>query len=106
MGRRGPKPVHIGNLHAWEFEWYKALHLLREGTQLPEPPRPPLSPEELKGIETGIGDLRAMPLSSIVGEDPPPADYVPANPGDPAPLPVWRLWAEGIRHQRITDLIA
>jgi len=36
VGKRGPKPVDMGTLNAWEFEWYKALHLLRDGMQLPE----------------------------------------------------------------------
>ena len=35
MGSRGPKPVNVGLLCTWEFEFYKALHLLRDGTQLP-----------------------------------------------------------------------
>jgi len=36
--RRGRKPLDIKLLQIWEFEWYKALHLLREGTQLPPDP--------------------------------------------------------------------
>ena len=106
MGRRGPKPVHIGNLHAWEFEWYKALHFLREGTQLPEPPRPALTPDDVKRIDAGISELRAMPISRIVGADPPPSDYQPTSAGDPSPLAVWLPWAEGVRQQKIADLIA
>jgi len=35
MGKRGPKPVNLGLLTIWEFEFYKAFHLLRDGTQLP-----------------------------------------------------------------------
>jgi hypothetical protein len=35
MGKRGPKPVDIGLLSGWEFEWYKAFHLLRDGVELP-----------------------------------------------------------------------
>jgi hypothetical protein len=34
MGKRGPKPVDIATLNAQEFKWYRALHLLRDGTQL------------------------------------------------------------------------
>ena len=38
MGKRGPKPVDMRKLNVWEFEWYKALHLPRDGTQLrPDP---------------------------------------------------------------------
>lgn len=43
MGIRGPKPVDVAALTLWEFEWYKAFHLLRDGTQVPardEPPPP------------------------------------------------------------------
>src|SRR5713226_4780423 len=35
MGRRGPKPVDMGLLNSWEFEWYKVFHMLRDGTPLP-----------------------------------------------------------------------
>jgi len=35
MGKRGPKPVDMGLLNVWEFEWYKAFHVLRDGTPLP-----------------------------------------------------------------------
>lgn len=37
MTKRGPKPVDMGMLTMWEFEWYKALHLLRDGSPLPYP---------------------------------------------------------------------
>jgi len=35
VDRRGPKPVDMSLLDFWEFEWYKALHVLRDGTALP-----------------------------------------------------------------------
>jgi hypothetical protein len=37
-------------LGVWAFEWWKAFHLLRDGTQLPARARPPLglSPPELR----------------------------------------------------------
>src|SRR5215475_4637614 len=38
LRRRGRKPLQIGLLSTWEFEWYKALHLFRDGTQLPPDP--------------------------------------------------------------------
>ena len=38
MGKRGRKPVELGTLNAWEFEWYKALHVLRDDVQLPGMP--------------------------------------------------------------------
>jgi hypothetical protein len=38
MRRRGRKPVDLRLLTLWEFEWYKAFHLLRDGAQLPSDP--------------------------------------------------------------------
>src|SRR2546426_6834451 len=38
MRRRGRKPIDIKLLTVWEFEWYKALHLLRDRTQLQRDP--------------------------------------------------------------------
>ena len=43
MGSRGPRPVDLGLLSVWEFEFYKAFHLLRDGNALPSRQRPPLS---------------------------------------------------------------
>lgn len=43
MGSRGPKPVDLRLLSVWEFEFYKAFHLLRDGNSLPARQRPPLS---------------------------------------------------------------
>ncbi len=43
MGRRGPKPVNYNLLSGWEFEYYKAFHLLRDGYALPARQRPPVS---------------------------------------------------------------
>jgi len=40
MGKRGQKPVDVGFLNCWEFEFYKAFHLLRDGTPLPTNQRP------------------------------------------------------------------
>ena len=38
MARRGRKPVDMPTLNVWEFEWYKAFHLLRDGVQLRSDP--------------------------------------------------------------------
>jgi hypothetical protein len=59
MGKRGPQPVGLGLLTFWEFEFYKALHLLRDGTQLPAKYGPPmgLTPAELR---TFIAQLKRM----------------------------------------------
>jgi hypothetical protein len=43
MGERGPKPPDYGLLSVWEFEFYKAFHLLRDGYALPARQRPPVS---------------------------------------------------------------
>lgn len=43
MGKRGPKPADWGLLTVWEFEFYKAFHLLRDGYALPARHRPPVS---------------------------------------------------------------
>lgn len=59
MGPVGRKPADIRLLSVWEFEWYKALHLLRDGVQLPSSGVPTLglSPEELR---TFIERLKRM----------------------------------------------
>jgi hypothetical protein len=38
LRRRGRKALDLGLLCTWEFEWFKAFHLLRDGTQLPPDP--------------------------------------------------------------------
>ncbi len=35
MGKRGQKPIDLGELNFWEFEFYKVFRLLRDGTSLP-----------------------------------------------------------------------
>jgi hypothetical protein len=59
MGLRGPKPVAIGLLTTWEFEFYKAFRSLRDGTPLPIKSSPPtgLSRPELRSF---IGRLKQM----------------------------------------------
>jgi hypothetical protein len=43
MGKRGPKPPDYGLLTIWEFEFYKAFRLLRDGYALPARQRLPVS---------------------------------------------------------------
>jgi len=43
MGRRGPKPPDYDLLTIWEFEFYKAFRLLRDGYALPARQRLPIS---------------------------------------------------------------
>lgn len=59
MGKRGPKPVNLGILSMWEFEFWKAFHLLRDGIELPGPrwARPEaarLSPQERDTLHVEI----------------------------------------------------
>lgn len=59
MGLRGPQPVAIHLLTTWEFEFYKAFRLLRDGTPLPAKSSLPigLSGQELRSF---IGQLTQM----------------------------------------------
>ena len=53
MGKRGPKPVDVGLLNVWDFEFYKAFHQLRDGIALPArnfPPPSGFSASELRVI--------------------------------------------------------
>ncbi len=59
MGKRGPKPVNMGLLNVWEFEWWKAFHLLRDGTQLPGRVMPALG-LTLKELRKFILQLKEM----------------------------------------------
>jgi hypothetical protein len=102
VGRRGPKPTEIGLLSTWEFEFYKAFHLLRDGRQLPskyESPPLALSPAEMRRF---IQQLKTMT----------PEDYwlttnrVAVELGErlnlrKPPTFVDRLWAEQQRNDEI-----
>jgi hypothetical protein len=60
MGKRGPKPVDMGLLNVWEFEFYKAFHSLRDGTALPQRNLPPPSGLTQPQLRTILGRLRTM----------------------------------------------
>src|ERR1700719_3390550 len=63
MGKRGPKPVDVGLLTFWEFEFYKSFHLLRDGTQLPQsaPTLPRgLSRTEMQGFVRRLKQMSAQ----------------------------------------------
>jgi hypothetical protein len=92
----------MGTLMTWEFEWFKALHLLRDGQQLPRPPFHETMDSEK--AEARIEVLKRLPLEKIVDEDPPPADYEPSKPGDRAGLFEWRAWAEAQRQAEIGNI--
>ena len=59
MGIRGPKPPDYVGLNFWEFEFYKAFHLLRYGAPLPSSrsTSPSFTSVELRRI---IADLECM----------------------------------------------
>lgn len=56
MGKRGPKPPDLGSLDLWEFEFYKAFHVLRDGSSLPIRYSPPssLSLAETRSFVDGL----------------------------------------------------
>jgi hypothetical protein len=65
----------MGTLNAWEFEWYKALHFLRDGTQLrPDPVSERVNRQE---AEERLKWLRRAKPTEILGDmlrwsNPPP----------------------------------
>jgi len=104
MGLRGPKPVAIGLLTTWEFEFYKAFHSLRYGISLPARSSPPtgLTRQELRSF---IGQLKQMTpehywlttqrLTAKVGH--------PVNLSRP-PSTMDRWWAERQKEEEIRSL--
>jgi hypothetical protein len=60
MGKRGPKPVEYGLLSVWEFEFYKAFHLLRDGCALPARQRTPVSRLTFSEASTFLTVLKRM----------------------------------------------
>lgn len=60
MGKRGPKPVNTGLLNVWEFEFYKAFHLLRDGIALPARNLPPPSGFSRSELRAVLSRLKSM----------------------------------------------
>lgn len=60
MGKRGPKPVDLGLLNAWEFEFYKAFHHLRDGIALPARNLPPPSGFPASELRSILAQLKSM----------------------------------------------
>lgn len=66
MAKRGRKPIDIRMLNLWEFEWYKALHLLRDGTQLPSDPT--FERVNRKGAAAQLEWWKKAKLEEILGD--------------------------------------
>jgi hypothetical protein len=60
MGKRGPKRADYGLLSVWEFEFYKAFHLLRDGYALPARQRPPVSGLTRSEASTFLAILKGL----------------------------------------------
>jgi len=105
MGKRGPKPVNIGLLTIWEFEFYKAFHLLRDGCALPQ--GTPTLPHGLSRTEmqTFIRRLKQMSAQEYWLTDRRLARELgqAANLAKP-PRSVELYWAEGQRLGEIRGL--
>jgi hypothetical protein len=104
MGKRGPKPVDVGVLGTWEFEFYKALHMLRDGTPLPAKYglSTGLTPTELRTFITRLKRMSAAQywlttqrVALELGEA--------VNLARP-PLRVDLWWAENARDQEVHSL--
>jgi hypothetical protein len=106
MGKRGPKPANMGLLSTWEFEFFKAFHLLRDGTQLPMKQGPPT---ELTKAENRsfIERLRRMTPDEYLLTTRRLAvlfDFGEREHLRRPPNPVERWWAEEQRDQEIRSL--
>lgn len=68
MRKPGRKPVEIGTLNSWEYEWNKAFHLLRDGVQVPSPRwiDPELAELTPQQIDTDIRWLKQVQPEQIV----------------------------------------
>jgi hypothetical protein len=96
--KRGRKPIDIRLLNVWEFEWYKALHLLRDGTMLrPEPVYIRMSREH---TEAELTRWRAAKPKEILGDM-----RFDSEPGSRKPLTEREgEWAELLRDNEIANL--
>ena len=113
MSKRGPKPVDIGLLNVWEFEWYKAFHVLRDGTPLPGSLAmvgPPLHIstkqirlwiERLKGMdEDEFLRINRLTCERISGEN----DLNPNTPVQSEGQEMQRFWARSEKESEIAEL--
>ncbi len=112
MGLRGPKPVDIGLLLTWEFEWYKAFHVLRDGRALPTSQAvfaPPLHITR-KQIRSWIDRLRKMDVDEYLRTNALTCAQISSEKGpnpdtvDEVDLSVRRDWATGQKETEVADL--
>lgn len=104
MGKRGPKPPNFGLLTFWEFEFHKALRLLRDGTPLPRKYATPmgLSPAELRMFNAQLKRMSAQQYWLT-------ARRVAVEMGEAMnlkrpPSRIDLLWAEQEREQEVHEL--
>jgi hypothetical protein len=112
MGERGPKPVDIGLLNTWEFEWYKAFHVLRDGNALPTSQAvlaPPLhiSPKQ---VRSWVDRLKPMDVDEYLKINQLTTEKISGkkdtSPGTVEERDLWvqREWARGQKANEIADL--
>ena len=94
MSKPGPKPIDIAVLTAWEFEWWKAFHSLRDGKQVPSSTNQPdtLEPEKAK---KRMEVIKKLPAEKILGRK------LPKGPRQS----VWEDFAELHRAQEIQNVL-
>jgi hypothetical protein len=101
MGRRGRKPTDISLLTVWEFEWYKAFHVLRDGTALPAATTPPLTLVPQQQIAKRLNWLQNASENELWREQ----RRLGTMPRDGEPLTlVDSAWLELQRGQEIAEL--
>jgi hypothetical protein len=106
LRRRGRKPLQIGLLSTWEFEWYKALHLFRDGTQLPPDPNS-VAANELSTREE-LRWWKNASLKEILGDmqpgTPPPFDELLSDSEREKAKKQWEMtewkWLKDFAEQR------
>jgi hypothetical protein len=105
MGRRGPKPVDYGLLTVWEFEFFKAFHMLRDGYALPGNQRTPVSGLTRSEASSFVAILKRMsPEDYYLTTRKLTKVYDPKLNLDKPPISVHRWWAESQRDQEIVWL--
>jgi hypothetical protein len=102
MGKRGPKAVDYGLLSIWEFEFYKAFHLLRDGYALPVAQRPPESGLTREEATSCLATLKRMSEDDyyLASRKLAAQSDQPINLERPS-ISIDRMWAESQRDEEI-----